>query len=509
MSGLPRFHRWLLLGVALAAFALYLPALGYDFVYDSVVQVGMDDFIHQPRHLLDCFSLRVLGMDVIDFNRPLNLVSLIFDAQLWGKNPAGFRLTHLFLHAAVAGLLFRWLKTITGSAGASALAALIFALHPLHTETVVEIGYREDLLVAFFLLAGLNAAAAFQPGRPGRVWGPGGLTFACLLFAAASKENGIAGPVTLAAYWWFLRREPGSRKGPWLALIGATTVAVGAFYVLRFTLEPKNSIIFINPAPPMTHSGIDWLLTQSRIWTAELFRVVWPAGLCADYGPYNLRDIDSVWALSLVFTLVVAGGVWAFLDRRAALGCILVAASMAPVSNLMPIYCPMADRYLYLPMTGLALLLGLALAKPGPWRPAAWVGTGLVAVLLAAVTLHGEPRWRDAKTLWGDVARVNPYSINSWVGRGDVAFEYGRYAESIAFYRKANEIAQGGSAMACGGIASALERLGEYQKASEALRLATKLDSRFARPDTLARALVYPDYEARRLSLVNRRVQTP
>ncbi|XHR28513.1 MAG: hypothetical protein ACFUZC_21680 [Chthoniobacteraceae bacterium] len=508
MSGHPRVHRWLLLLTALAAFALYLPTLGYDFVYDSVVQVGMDDYIHQPAHLLDCLSLRVLGQDVLDFNRPLNLVSLIADAQLWGKNPAGFRLTHLFLHAAVAGLLFRWLRIITGSAGASALAALIFALHPLHVETVVEIGYREDLLVALFMLAGLNAAAAFEPGRPGRVWGPGLLTFACLVCAAASKENGIAGPVVLAAYWALLRREPGAPRGPWLALIGATSVAVGAFYALRFGMEPKNSIIFAQPAPRMAADPLEWLLTQSRIWTAELCRVVWPTDLCADYGPYNLRNIDPVWALSLVFTLAVAGGVWAFLSRRAALGCVFVLAALAPVSNLMPIYRPMADRYLYLPMTGLALLLALALARPGRWRLSAWTGAGLAAVLLAAATLHEEPFWRNGAVLWAEVARVNPYSVNGWVGQGDMALDSGRYTEAQAFYLNGEDVARGGSPLVCAGLALALDAQGEHQKAAEMLRFATKLDSRFARPETLVRALMYPDYLARRLSLINQRAAT-
>jgi hypothetical protein len=75
---------WMLL-VALAAIALYLPTLGYDFVYDSLTQIQIDDFIHQPRHFADVLSLRVLGMNVLDFNRPVNLFTLMVDSLLWGK----------------------------------------------------------------------------------------------------------------------------------------------------------------------------------------------------------------------------------------------------------------------------------------------------------------------------------------------------------------------------------------------------------------------------------------
>ena len=100
--------------VALAAVALYLPSLGYDFVYDSVMQVHFDGYIHQPRHFADVLSLRVLGQDVLDNNRPANLASLMVDSLLWGRNPAGFRLTNLLLHGAAAALLLRWLTLFTG-----------------------------------------------------------------------------------------------------------------------------------------------------------------------------------------------------------------------------------------------------------------------------------------------------------------------------------------------------------------------------------------------------------
>lgn len=500
---------WLAAFVALVAFALYLPSLGYDFVYDSAVQVGVDDFIHQPRHLLDCLTLRVLGMDVLDSNRPLNLVSLIADALLWGKNPAGFRLTNLLLHAASAALLFRWLRSVTGSAGASFLAALLFAVHPLHTETVVEVGYREDLLVTFFLLAGVNAAAAFnrmeKSGR--RVWGPGLLAFACFFLAAASKENGVAGPTALLSYWIFLRREPGQTAKPWLALIGATGVAVVAFYALRFGLEPVHSVIFTEKPQPIAANGIDWALAQSRIWTAEAARVAWPSELCADYGPYNLRGIDPLWALVTVAGLAVAGVALSVRSRRAALGCVLAVAALLPVSNFVPIYRPMADRYLYLPMTGLALLAALALARirPGKWRNAAWGLTGAAAVALAAATVREETFWRDGASLWAEATRVNPVSSSVWAGRGDAACERGRYEKAVAFYQRADTLAAGKSAPICASLALAWEGLREPKQAADALRRATKLDSRFARPETLRCALIFREDQIGRFMAINRR----
>lgn len=503
-----RFSKWSLWLVALAAFVLYLPALGYDFVYDSVPQVMIDDFIHQPRHFLDCLTLRVLGMDVLDFNRPTNLMSLIVDAQLWGKNPAGFRLTNLLLHAAVAGLLFRWLRLITGNAGASLLAALAFAVHPLHCETVVEVSYREDLLATVFLLAGLNAAVAFRPGE--RTWGPGLLATVCFFLSADSKETGIAGPVALAAYSIFLRWTPASGRRAWMALIGAAGLSVGAFYLLRFTLEPKDSAVFNQLPSAIAPLGIDWLQTQTRIWVAEGWRVFWPAPLCADYGPYNLRNIEGTWALLGVLLLGTGAGVLAILNRRAALGCVIFGAALLPVSNLVPIYRPMADRYLYMPMTGLALLLALALAecRTRGARMAGWGAAAAAIALLAAVTLHQQTFWRDAQTLWEEAARVNPYSLNAWIGCGDAKFERGQFREALAFYEKANTLARGNSAQVWGAVALASDALGEHQKASEALARATKLDSRYARPETLVRSLAWTQPQAQRFALIALRTQS-
>ena len=503
MRGNPKF--WMLLA-ALAAFALYLPTLGYDFAYDSVTQVREDDFIHQPGNFADVLSLRVLSRDVLDFNRPVNLLTLMLDALLWGRNPAGFRLTNLLLHAAAAALLFRWLRIMTGDLRASLLATLCFAAHPLHCETVVEDGYREDLLATVFLLAGLNAAASFQPGTTGKTWGPALLTAGSLFLAAASKESGIAGPVVLAVFWTLFRRDQAQTRRAWLLLWGACTALVGAFLAFRFALEPKHSLIFDTPPARIAAPGMDWLLVQSRIWTGELLRVIWPVNLCADYGPYNLRNLNPMAALIGVLALGAAAATLSCWNRKIALGCALFVAAMLPVSNLLPIYRPMADRYLYLPMTGLALLLACALAslKPGAVRRLALGATVLAAVALTASTLHQQPVWKTEASLWRATAQQNPGSYNAWLGCGYAALDANTPAQAITHFQHASALAGGRSAEPFAAIALAEKARGRSREAAEALAHASKLDSRYARPETLVRALVFPAWRARQLDQIAR-----
>jgi hypothetical protein len=396
---------------------------------------------------------------------------------------------------------------MTGNFWAALTATLFFAVHPLHCETVVEVGYREDLLATFFLLAGLNAAAAFDPRAKGKTWTPAILTVGCLFLSAASKESGIAGPAVLVVFWFLFRRDQPAAQWAWRGLIAVTLGAVGTFFVLRFALEPKPSVIFISPAQPIAASGLDWMLAQSRIWWAEFLRILWPSDLCADYGPYNLRNLNPVLALTGVFALLIVQAILAFGNRKAALACAIFWGAMLPVSNLIPIYHPMADRYLYMPMVGVALLLALALAgiKSGTvrrWTTAAALAG--VAVLLVA-TLQLQPVWRDDLSLWKETALQNPLGLNGWLGQGYANLEHNQPAEALGYFQYAVSLTHGQSAEPFGGIALAAEALGQHEEASKALALATKLDSRYARPDNLVRALAYPAYQAQQFYLIAHR----
>ena len=496
---------WMLL-VAFVAIALYLPTLGFDFVYDSAIQIRIDDFIHQPRHFADVLSLRVLGMDVLDFNRPVNLFTLLVDSLLWGQNPAGYRMTNLLLHGATAALLFRWLRIMTGHLWPALLATLLFAVHPLHCETVVEVGYREDLLATLFLLAGLNSATAFAPGEKGKAWGPALLTVASLFLSVASKESGSIGPAILVVFWMLFRRGNPQIQRAWGLLIASTTLAVGAFLALRFAWEPKPSLIFDAAAPALAPLGLEWLFIQVTIWASECLRIVWPAHLCADYGPYNTRNIDPGLALCGFFVLGIIAAFFSIQNRKVALASALFCIALLPVSNVVPIFRPMADRYLYMPMTGIALLVALALAglRSGATRKLAATATLAGIVTLSAVTLHQQQTWRDAAALWQETARQNPLSFNAWLGRGDACLDRGQPEEALRYFQQAATLSHEKCAEAFAGLTLANDALGRPEAAAKSLARATELDSRYARPDTLVRALMFPDYQARRFTIIAR-----
>ena len=207
---------------------------------------------------------------------------------------------------------------------------------------------------------------------------------------------------------------------------------------------------------------------------------------------------------------MIAQAVGAFLNRKLALGCLLFWAALLPASNLVPIYRPMADRYLYLPMTGVALLLAVALAGMTRRAPRLEAAAGLAVVgLLAASTLAQERVWHDGGTLWAAAARENPGSVNAWMGQGDAALDQGDPTRALAFFQHASTLAREQSPEVFAEIALAQAARGRRPEAAEALARASKLDSRYAKPETLVRALALPAYQARELTLIGLRARQP
>ncbi len=233
--------------IALAAIAiiLYVPTLGADFVYDARLTVLGNDYAHHLGHLWDVVTLRVVHLDVMDNNRPVYLATTMLNWALWGANSTGHHLCNIVLHAAAVALLFRFCRALLPDAPpwASFAAALIFAVHPLNCESVSEVSYRNDLMVAVCLLGAMNVAVAFQADFSRRNLWLGAAITACMYLGIGSKENAAAGPVVLVCYWLLYRRnEP---RAPWIALCAAAAVVVSAFLAARFTLRPAVSVIFV------------------------------------------------------------------------------------------------------------------------------------------------------------------------------------------------------------------------------------------------------------------------
>jgi len=482
----------------LVAGLLYLPMLRADFVWDARAQVLTGDYIQQSKHWIDVLTLRVLTHDVLDFNRPVHLASMMIDAAVWGRNPLGFHLTNLLMHVAAVGLVIGVGRRLGASEAAAFLAGLFFAVHPLLCETVAEPSYREDLLVMLFTLAAIWFVAR-QPFR--RIDGVAAAL--CCFLAVGAKESGAATPLLVAMAAWFVHgRKSWKTWAP--AVIGCFVVS-GTFLVLRFVLEPKTSVIFTNPPSRLGGTVLDSVLIQTRITAFYLRQLIWPTELCADYGVMSLKHYPLGFALTALILVIVLQAWLATKSRLCMLGSTLYWLALLPVSNLVPIYRPMADRFLYLPMAGMALVLA-GVATWLRWGKAAILSSLCIAALLGGVCVKRQAVWQNSVALWTDTRARNPLSFDAPNNLAAAFVDAGHPAKALEPAAYAIKLSNAKSADPLSIQAMALDALGRTAEAEESMRQAIALDARYGNPDQLVEALTCEKPHAERLKIIIKRL---
>ena len=481
--------------VAAAAFVLYLPSLGGQLIYDSMLQVGLDDYIHEPANFADVVSLRVLSLDEIDRNRPVQLASLMMDASIWGKNPFGFRLTSALLHAATSALLFlaalRLMGTRSAASDFAALAgALFFAWHPLCVETVCEPSNREDLLAGFFLLLGLVLFVGSPAGNRTASFFRGAAIVVCCFLSAGSKEVGWIAPFVLAAAWWFVVRPRYGAQRADLATLVICFAAVGFLAASITLLKPARSEVFVFTPEPWEWSR--WAILQSEILAGQIERLVFPLRLCADYYRENLVPWTTPWLWLLPVAFAVGGAVFAWRWPAARTGIVLAVFAFLPSANLIGQFNPLADRFLYLPLAGfvLAFVPPLSSLFSQISRSASRaVAAALIAVVLSSFALRAlvyQRAWDNERALWDVTLASNPRSWNALLGAGVARFESGEVSAAGPFWsemlrRQPND---GVSLML---VALLEEKQGSPREADRLFARALKAEPALAEPDRFAR----------------------
>lgn len=497
------FSVWLALGLlTVVTSCLWWPSLNAEFVFDSNAQVLNGDFVHQRQNLIPVLTFQVMGWDVLDFNRPVQLASLMIDSLIWERNPFGYHLTNLLLHLLATGLTFLLIRHILGLGHsghddnwrnfAAFLATLLFAVHPVHAEAVCEPSNRKDILAAVFGLTALLVVSRHDPARPRGDALRIVLGTLLTLLAIGTKEVGVAIPVMLFLYWILFRR-----KEPWKfwgMVVGGSVAVSVAFLVARFALETKNSEIFIYPPQYLGGSLGQALLIQPSIFALYLQSVFWPLDLCADYNGYSVRYLPLPVALALCIPVALILGWWSYQDRRALFATGIIVAALLPVCNLVPIYHPAADRYLYIPLIGGALLVALILnqrwiSQKSAGRSLATFAVIVAACLLSQITLQREQVWSSPLALWKDTLEHNPQSFNGTLGYPEALLAAGEDDESKRQYEIALKTPYGQWAWLWAGYAIILERTGDHAKAQETARHALALKPDMADLEKMERTM--------------------
>ena len=392
--------------------AVYAPVLGHEFV-------SLDDpeyFLRNPH--LD----GQLGFDDVRsafaapyFANwiPVTSLSIAFDQALYGGAPRGYLVTNAWLHALASIFLFLALRRMTGEWLPSACVAAIFALHPLHVESVAWASQRKDVLFGVFWMATLFVYAGYVK-RPGAAR----YTAVVGLFALAllSKPAAVTLPLVLLLLdLWPLRRIvdfdrrsliPGWQR----TLIEKLPLLVLAAIASAVAIEVQRSAgaIRAEDLPFGMRVGNAWLA-----YVDYLRDSFWPRGLAVSY-PYSAaRLVSAEPYVALGFlSVVTALCVWLVRRRPALLvGWLWFLGTLIPMIGLVQVGGQArADRYMYVPQIGLSIALvwgvldGLRLEKRA--RPAVLAGVAL-SLLLLGVAAHAQVRtWRNSVTLFENAIAV-------------------------------------------------------------------------------------------------------
>lgn len=434
------FPEWLVpVLVGAITFIAFLPALKAGFVsWDDDRNFVMNGKYRGlgPAQLGWMWTTFHLGHYV-----PLSWMSLGLDYTLWGMNPAGYHATNVALHAANAVLVYLLARRIfartlpaltTGTlAWASALAALLFSVHPLRVESVAWVTERRDVLSMLFFLASILTYLRSQKENERRNYVASLALFVCALL---SKATSLTLPVVLLILNVYPLRRLIKRAERRAVLIDL------APYVL---LSGATAVMTLVALPHLVQLG---LLEKIAVSAYSLVFYIWktlvPDGLAALYAmPTSVDPLAPRYVASLLALLALTAGAWAVRRRwpsvpTAWVAFLVIILPMLGVVQNGPQIA--ADRYTYFAAPALTLLLAGAIVSARGSAGELANGVALFAVgALAVLTWRQTTVWRDSRALWTQVLAVEPESAIGQNNMGNVLFQERRFNDAIAHYRRA------------------------------------------------------------------------
>lgn len=450
--------RWVEPGVVvfltLLAGLPYLNSLWNGFVYDDPMQVLANPYLKDFRHLHEIFTTWVWsfqGRDIAYYYRPMMELVYLALFQLFGPQAWAFHLMNVLLHIAVVLVLYQVTKKLFRDRYVGALAAALFAIHPIHSEAVTWIAALPDLeltlffLLAFLLFLNLDSRGCRRVGG----WIVGQIAMAgCFALALLSKEPAVTLPVMATVYEHFYRDDRG--RTSWLrkfSRYGILWVLCGGYLFFRSH--------FLG-AMFGSHGDSDLKTAEAPLAATALigqyaWKLVWPVRLSAYYLFSRNLGLLCLWALAGSGVLLASVFFTKFEWKRNRLPTFALLwffATLAPVLNPRWLAANVfTERYAYLPSVGLCWLAGWGLlsawksrALKSPALKGCLAGAlGIVAVLAVCRIVSRNRDWHDDQTLYAQTLALEPHAY--WIRNnlGKVFWDKGDAAGAEREWRQALE----------------------------------------------------------------------
>lgn len=470
-----------LVGLLLLAATLlaYLPLFSNGFVcYDDDVYVTENPAIQNG---INPQSFRWAWTATYAANwHPLTWISHMLDWQLFGENPTGHHAISLVFHLLNTVLVLLVFERLTKSISCSAVVAGLFALHPLHVESVAWIAERKDVLSTFFFVLTLWFHAAFvaQPRLSRRL-----LVIASLALGLCAKPMLVTVPfVLLLLDWWPLQRTA-SWRNLVLEKIPLFLLAALSSVVTLLAQSAGQAVVPLTSYPLLPR-----LFNAPVFFITYLLKTAWPANLAIFYPhPGGFLPAWHIAGSTILLALITVGA-WTWRHRHpyVLMGWLWYLGTLIPVIGVVQVgQQAVADRYTYVPLLGVFVIVVFGTATlsgklaPKPRRMLLITLVGSIGLVLAACTFRQVGRWRDSETLFTHALAVTGPNPVANTNLGVALGKAGRLDESVAHLREAVRL-QPHDPVAHLDLGTALNEQGKSAEAVEHFARAVDLAPHFA-----------------------------
>jgi len=491
--------------IALVAFVVFANSLNGDFVYDDARQILrnpliQDSTLYGKALTSDVWAFKGDGsIAASNYFRPTFVAWLIVNFKIFGIDPFGWHLFNILLHIGVCLLGYLLLRRWQMSQILSFSIALVFAVHPVHTESVAWISGSPDLLFSVFLLGALWFAQS-DAEKEKKISIDLLIALILYLFALGAKEVGLL--CFPLFFFIFANKSEKERRAARLRTLPFAALAV-LFFAARYIVLGAVSL-----PPGDAHANLrETFLSVPSMFVFYLKQMVFPLWLGANY---PLRPVAEPSLLEFFLPLLIsltALVLFFLLARRSFVqkfGFALFILTLAPAMNAsaFPLEQIVHDRYLYLPLFGFLMMIFPHLAALLERITKKDLALAALAILLglplAVKTFFYNQVWKNELALWSHAVKIDQNSAFNWAQYGATLSENGKIDEAIEAYDNAIDIRP--TALAYYGMARNLVAQKRYEEAIHNTKTVIEMP-----PETTNAYQIYQSYELLSLILTDQK----
>ncbi len=442
---LKRKYKWyqkqeflLILIIISCTFLLYGQSISFELVRDDTFHLHKNPYLRDIsfNNIIEIWSQPYWRLYIpVTYTiwallQPLGTLFTDNGQQLF--NPAVYHFFNIFIHALNGILVFFLLKTLLKHRTAAFIGALIFIMHPIQVESVVWVSELRGLLSAGFGLGMLLLHFKISPKEPGKIPLTEFYKIILLILSVLSKPSAMILPVLIIIFDIYIRKVPLKktlkRSIPYFLVI--IPVAV-----MTLVIQPgeEQQTVF----SPLWVRPLVWLDTINFY----LYKIIVPVNLATSYGRTTEFLIRQWWFyVEGIIPLIICLTALYYRKKHPVflVAFLIFVVSYLPVSGLVnhayQAWSNVADRFIYLSITGIALAIGY-LVKINQKRKSVRILAGIILLALFIYSYSVRvPVWKNELTLWDNAVESTSYNPRAYLCRADELVKRGQYSKSIADY---------------------------------------------------------------------------